>query len=287
MGHRTDGSGGHPPGGQAVGPPCPQTRLAGDPILILTGKGHNGDDARAAKEFLDDRRVKNLELLLPDSDLLPLEMALREKPALLIDGLFGIGLNRPLSESWRTIISAINAAKIRVLAVDVPSGLNADTGEHFGAAIEAAVTVTIGAPKTGMLAAHAWPYVGRLEVADDVGLVPCPLKGDLIWTQPDDFLNFPPPRPVADHKGSFGHAVILAGSPGYHGAAVLATRGAQRAQPGLATAITHQAVYGVVASQLQSAMTDTWRPEMRFPARMSALVVGRACVRRSSRTIAP
>src|SRR4029077_9129003 len=89
-------------------------KLTGDDdvILILTGKGHNGDDARAAKEFLDDRKVKTLELLLPDTDLLPLEMALKEKPALIIDGLFGIGLNRPLAEPWQKIIAAINAAKI-------------------------------------------------------------------------------------------------------------------------------------------------------------------------------
>ena len=127
---------------------------ADDFILILAGKGHNGDDARAAKEFLDSRRVKVLELLLPDTDLLKLEMTLREKPALVIDGIFGIGLNRPLAEPWQKIIAAVNAAKIPVLAVDIPSGLNADTGETFGAAIEAAITLTVGAPKTGMLAAR-------------------------------------------------------------------------------------------------------------------------------------
>ena len=56
--------------------------------------------------------------------------------------------------------------------MDVPSGLNAETGKHFGAAIEAAVTLTVGAPKIGMLAQNVWPFVGRLEVAEDVGLIP-------------------------------------------------------------------------------------------------------------------
>ena len=246
----------------------------GDSILILAGKGHNGDDARAAREFLNNRQVKILDLLQPDTDLPSLESALREKPALIIDGLFGIGLNRPLAEPWQKVIAIINAAKITVLAVDVPSGLNADTGETFGAAIEAAVTLTIGAPKTGMLAAPAWPFVGRLEVAADVGLIPCPTKSDLIWTLPDDFQNFPPPRPVAGHKGSFGHVIVVAGSLGYHGAAVLATRGAQRAQPGLATVFTQENVYSVVASQLQSAMVSAWKPETKFPDRASALLVG-------------
>ena len=245
-----------------------------DVILILAGKGHNGDDARAAKEFLDDRKVKILELFLPDTDLLPLEMALREKPALLIDGLFGIGLNRPLSEAWQKIISAINAAKIPVLAVDVPSGLNADTGETFGAAIEAAVTLTIGAPKTGMLAAQAWSYVGRLEVTEDVGLVPCPLKSDLMWAQAEDFQNYPPRRPEAGHKGTFGHVAIIAGSPGFHGAAVLTTRGAQRAQPGLVTVFPQPDVYGVVAAQLQAAMVTAWQATTKFPDRTSGLLIG-------------
>ncbi len=215
-----------------------------------------------------------MELLAPETDLPPLELALREKPALIIDGLFGIGLNRPLAEPWRNIIAAVNAADLPVLAVDVPSGLNADTGESFGAAIAADVTLTIGAPKTGLLAMPAWPQVGRLEVAEDVGLIPCPLQSELIWTEAKEFQNFPPPRPMAGHKGMFGHVGIVAGSMGYHGAAVLATRGAQRAQPGLATVFTQESVYTAIAAQLQSAMVSTWKPETKFPENLTALLVG-------------
>jgi NAD(P)H-hydrate epimerase len=234
-----------------------------DTILILAGKGHNGDDARAMHEFLNDRKVAVLNLLAPDTDLPHIEKALAERPALVIDGLFGIGLNRPLDEPWQKIIAAVNAAKIPVLAVDIPSGLNADTGEIFGACIEAAVTLTVGAPKTGMLAAAAWPFVGRLEVADDVGLIPCPLTSELQWTLPQDFSNFPPPRAVAGHKGSFGHVSILAGSLGFHGAAVLAVRGAQRAQPGLVTVFTQEDVYYPIAGQLQSAMVALWQADTK------------------------
>jgi NAD(P)H-hydrate epimerase len=243
-------------------------------ILILAGKGHNGDDARAAREFLADRKIKTLELLSPETDLPALASALGERPALIIDGIFGIGLNRPLVEPWQKIIAAVNAANLPVLAVDVPSGINADTGDIFGAAINAAVTLTVGAPKTGLLATAAGPWVGRLEVASDVGLVPCPLKSDLIWTEAGDFQSFPPPRPAAGHKGSFGHVALVAGSMGYHGAAVLATRGAQRAQPGLTTVFTQENVYQAVASQLQSAMVGIWRPDMELPANVSALAVG-------------
>jgi NAD(P)H-hydrate epimerase len=247
---------------------------AGDTILVVAGKGHNGDDARAACEYLEDRRVKLLELRQPQAGLRPLEMALREEPALIIDGLFGLGLNRPLAEPWQKIIGAINAAQRPVLAVDVPSGLNADTGAAQGAAVRASLTLTVGAPKLGLLAAQAWPFVGRLEVAGDVGLTACPCPSETIWTLPEDFRAFPPPRPVAAHKGSFGHVAIVAGSLGYHGAAVLASRGAQRAQPGLATVLTQPEVYSVVASQLQSAMVGIWQAEMRLPEKVTALLVG-------------
>ncbi len=247
---------------------------AGDTILFLLGKGHNGEDARAAAKQLEDRRAEVLEMFLPDTDLLPLESALKEKPALIVDGLFGLGLNRPLSEAWQKIIAAINSSKIPVLAIDVPSGLNADTGDTSGGAIIAAVTLTVGAPKTGLLAPAAGPFVGRLEVADDVGLAPCPATAELQWTQPEDFDGFPPLRPAAGHKGDFGHPAIIAGSFGYHGAAVLAARGAQRAQPGLVTLLTQENVFYPVAGQLQAAMVNLWTPAVKFPATTSALLVG-------------
>jgi ADP-dependent NAD(P)H-hydrate dehydratase / NAD(P)H-hydrate epimerase len=247
---------------------------AGDTILFLVGKGHNGDDARAAARQLEGRHAEMLEMFLPDTDLLSLEAALRKKPALIVDGLFGLGLNRPLSDAWQKIIAAINATKIPVLAIDVPSGLNADTGEHFGAAVEATVTLTIGAPKTGLLAPAAWPFVGRLEVAEDVGLVPCPLAVETQWTLPADFAQFPPARSAAGHKGDFGHATLVAGNFGCHGAAVLAARGALRAQPGLVTLFTPETVYYPIAAQLQSAMVHVWKADTQPPANTTALLAG-------------
>ena len=245
-----------------------------DLILILAGKGHNGDDAAAAREVLDSRRVELLAVTGAEADLPKLEQLLQQKPALIIDGLFGIGLNRPLDDGWKKIIAAVNASKIPALSVDVPSGLNADTGETFGAAIEAAVTLTVGAPKIGMLAQAAWPFVGRLEIAEDVGLIPCPLAGEVKWTLPDDFENFPPRRAVAGHKGSFGHLAIVAGSFGFHGAAVLAARAAQRAQPGLVTLFTQENIFHAVAAQLQSAMVKLWTPEVKLLEAASGVLIG-------------
>jgi ADP-dependent NAD(P)H-hydrate dehydratase / NAD(P)H-hydrate epimerase len=246
----------------------------GDSILILAGKGHNGDDARAAQEFLAERKTEILNVTSPEDDLPKLKSALLQKPALVIDGLFGIGLNRALDDGWKKIIATVNESKIRVLAVDIPSGLNADTGEHFGAAIEAAITLTVGAPKIGMLATQAWPFVGRLEVAEDVGLIPCPHESDLNWTLPDDFKNFPTPRPVAGHKGLFGHLAIIAGSFGFHGSSVLAARAAQRAQPGLVTLFADEKIYPVVAAQLQAVMVNVWTPKLKLPETTSAILIG-------------
>ena len=247
---------------------------ASDTILFLVGKGHNGDDARSAAKALEGRDAKVIEIFLPESDRLQLEMILAEKPALIVDGLFGSGLNRPLSDAWQKIIAAVNASKIPVLAVDLPSGLNADNGEPFGAAIEATLTLAVGAPKTGLLAPAAWPFTGRIEVADDVGLVPCPHQTELNWILPEDGEHYPPLRPAAGHKGTFGHAVIVAGSLGFHGAAVLAARGAQRAQAGLVTVLTQADAFLPIACQLAAAMVNLWRPELILPATMSALLAG-------------
>lgn len=251
-----------------------QLTRAGDFILLLAGKGHNGDDVRAAQASLTERQVELLEVNSPAENFAKLEAALARQPALIVDGLFGIGLNRQLDVPWLKFLTLINAAKLPVLAVDVPSGLNADTGETFGAAIQAAVTLTVGAPKQGLLRQSAWSFVGRLEVLPDVGLLPCPHKAELNWKLPEDFRCFPPVRPVAGHKGTFGHLAIIAGSLGYHGAAVLATRGAQRAQPGLVTALPLEPAYYQVAAQLQAAMVSAWSNNLRFPGEFSALLVG-------------
>jgi hydroxyethylthiazole kinase-like uncharacterized protein yjeF len=260
--------------GQVVARCALQLTGPDDVILILAGKGHNGDDARAAQKFLAERKVVMLKVVAPANDLLKLQSALLKKTALIIDGLFGIGLNRALDDGWRKIIATINESKIPVLAVDVPSGLNAETGSHFGAAIEAAVTLTVGAPKIGMLAQKAWPFVGRLEVADDVGLIPYPHKTELNWTLSDDFKNFPPRRTISGNKGTFGHLAIVAGSFGFHGAGVLTSRAAQHAQPGLVTLFTDEKVYDAVASQLQAVMVNIWKPKLKFPDSTSAILIG-------------
>jgi len=132
----------------------------------------------------------------------------------------------------------------------------------------------MAAPKIGLLEPHAAQYVGRLEVAANIGLVACPFSGEVLWTLPEDFTGFPPVRPVDAYKGRFGHALIIAGSMGYHGAAVLAARGAALAMPGLVTVLTTEGAYLPVAAQLQSAMVGVWQSDTRIPEFTEGIIFG-------------
>lgn len=246
----------------------------GDRVLILAGRGHNGDDARCAQPHLAGRLVELLNVTDPRTALTEVHTALARGPALVVDGLFGIGLNRPLDRDWLAVVHQLNGSGLPVLSVDVPSGLDADTGAPLGGAVRARWTVTLGAPKAGLLKASAWEFTGRLEVEPEIGLVPCPDSGELWWTMPEDFVGFPPSRPVAGHKGSAGHLLILAGSKGYHGAAVLAARAAQRARPGLITLGTAPEVYVPVAAQLQAVMVDDWAAAQRKLPVCTGVLVG-------------
>jgi NAD(P)H-hydrate epimerase len=260
--------------GRAVAAQALRMTQPGDRILILAGKGHNGDDSRMAQGHLTDRRVQLLEVINPTQDLAKLEAQLSFKPALIIDGLFGIGINRQLSSDWVAFLDRVNRAQAKVLAVDIPSGLNGDSGTPEGSAIHATVTLTVGVPKVGLLRESAWPFVGRLEVADEVGFVSYTGHSELQWVTKNDFAGFPPLRQVATHKGSYGHLAIIAGSLGFHGASVLTARAAQRAHPGLITLFSQEQIYSAVASQLQAVMVSLWHEEVKFPDSTSAILAG-------------
>ncbi len=253
-----------------------QLTRPGDAVWIMAGKGHNGDDARAAQPHLVDRNVLLTNIEDPRQGLAEFSQRLHtqglHRVRWIVDALFGIGLNRPLNEDWRKLIDAINVCGIPILAVDVPSGLNADTGQTEGAAIKAALTLTLGAPKRGLLEAPA--FTGRLEVAPEIGLVSCPIQAELNWTAPEEFAGLPPHRTSIGNKGDYGHVAIVAGSLGYHGASVLTAHGAQRAQPGLVTVFPQASVYVPVAAQLQSAMVHPWRAGTPLPKNCSSILFG-------------
>lgn len=263
--------------GAAVGQTARRRTRPGTPVLVLAGTGHNGDDAAVAATHLEDRTTTLIRLAEPghfEAARQWLDQHRRRSDALVIDGLFGIGLSRPLDGDWAALVAHINDARLEVLAVDVPSGLDADTGEATGPTVEGTLTVTLGSVKRGLLRESASQYVGRLELAAGIGLEPAVASGDQLWTVPHDLAGFPPRRPVSGHKGGFGHVAIIAGSLGYHGAAVLAAEGALRARPGLVTVLTEEHCFLAVASQLRSSMVRPW-DGIRLPAEnFSGIVVG-------------
>lgn len=253
----------------------------GESLVLVAGKGHNGDDVRAMGSVLEleGRGFEMVEFGGTDPDLGRLESVVARRVDWIVDGIFGVGLNRPVEGNWRRAIECLNAAGGRgaaVVSVDVPSGLNADTGEPMGVAVRASVTLAVGAVKAGLLGRLAAFWVGRLELLDEVGLTGICPAGTLgsRWVTAGDFEGLPRSRRAWDHKGVFGHVGIVAGSEGYHGAAVLAARGAQRAWPGLVTVCAQEEVYGAVAGGLFSSMVRAWGGVGELPPGLTALVVG-------------
>lgn len=246
----------------------------GQPILILAGKGNNGADAKALLSELALPEATLLYVEQPERDLPALDAALSGRPGWIVDGLFGVGLNRPLDEAWIAVIGRINASGARIVSIDLPSGLDGDTGHPLGAAARAELTLAVGAPKAGLLQTHAAEFVGRLEVAHDIGLLPPPETSGPFWHDGWGETRYPPRLPDSHHKGTGGHLAILAGSAGCHGAAVLAARGAGRARPGLITVYCDEPTRIPIASQLQAQMVHAGRPSQSQLARHSAILVG-------------
>ena len=151
--------------GELVARRARQMVRPGGRVLVLAGKGHNGDDARAALPHLAKGTQVSLRNVTPaEKDIAEVMASLETRPALIVDGLFGIGLNLSVGGEnlWAGLIERINELQTQVLSVDVPSGLNADTGAPEGAAIRATVTLTLGAPKRGLFVAGGVAVCGPI-----------------------------------------------------------------------------------------------------------------------------
>jgi NAD(P)H-hydrate epimerase len=159
---------------------------------------------------------------------------------LTVDALFGTGLARPLSGLFELLVEGINDLPKPCVAVDLPSGLNGSRAEPFGTHVRADLTVTFAAPKIAHVLAPAADAVGELVVAD-LGIPPQLVDeveeegGRIELLVEDELAGWLPPRQRDAHKGTFGHALLVAGSPGKAGAAILAARAAVRSGAGLVT----------------------------------------------------
>ena len=164
--------------GQAVAHFVTQRLLPGASILVLAGPGNNGGDALVAAKQLK-QALFIVRVVMPRTDTLPADARLAlqgwhdaggsllaqlplEKPDLVVDGLFGIGLNRPLASPWQEMIDTVNAWNVPVLAIDIPSGLEADTGRHLGRPIRATWTMSFIAPTLALFSQSCKALAGEL-----------------------------------------------------------------------------------------------------------------------------
>lgn len=233
-------------------------------VLCLAGTGNNGGDAVVAGRHLRERGHPVTVVLVGDRDALSpgcatqVEIAVKcglevlnetgEQAAdriadllpahdVVVDGLFGTGLTRPI-EGWRrAVVDRIDGEARRVVAVDLPSGVDADTGGVLGAAVRADLTVCFQYPKLGHGFFPGRELTGELRVVD-IGIPSLHLDRIgpvVVWTDEQTLQEAFPPREPNSHKGSYGRVLVLAGAPDAPGSALLAARSALRAGAGLAT----------------------------------------------------
>lgn len=255
----------------------------GKTITILCGKGNNGGDGLVVARLLHQQRAKvHVLLLTPITDLsrdaatmyrrlvrvasqgriVRFRSAEQAQPilaasAILVDAILGTGLSSDVTGAYREAIELINRSGKPVIAIDLPSGLHTDSGAILGQAIRASLTVTLGLPKLGLYIGAGIDQAGAIRVVD-IG-IPSAYVDEIesqtwLLTSDNMFKTLPERRPSA-HKGTFGHAGIIAGSVGKTGAAALAAQAALRVGAGLVTVATPSSVNDVLEGKLLEAMT--------------------------------
>lgn len=258
--------------------------VAGRTVCILAGPGNNGGDALAAARHLFNRGAVVRLVLAGDTENLSPAAALNyeickklglsfqtlqterdwEKLGILlrladgvVDGLLGTGLKGALREPLPRLISMVNGSGLPVVAIDMPSGVEANSGRVNEAAIAAQVTVTFGLPKTGHFFCPGMACTGRL-VVDDISLPPELLADENIHQEYLDRNRAQAmllPRPLDAHKGSCGRILIVAGSRGMTGAAALCSAAVLRAGAGIAVLAVAAGLQGILAAKLTEVMT--------------------------------
>jgi len=260
-------------------------------IVVLCGKGNNGGDGLVVARLLKDsggapkvflfanpstvegdaavnlkrwqQARGELHLVTSQVEWESARAALREAD-LIVDALLGTGLRGPVEGLLAAVIENLNAereasrGKAQVVAVDMPSGLASDAEDFGGPVVAADFTVTLTAPKLGQLILPRSSRCGVLVVRQ-IGTPLELLESDphlkIHWIEPGEFRPLPLVRDPAANKGTYGHALIVAGSLGKSGAAILAARGTLRAGAGLVTVATPEGVLPIVAAGMPEMMT--------------------------------
>jgi hydroxyethylthiazole kinase-like uncharacterized protein yjeF len=242
-------------------------------IVVLVGPGNNGGDGLVAARHLDEMGAEvRVYLLAPrpapddnlaavrdrDIEVVNLEAGAPERDLhtdvvaadAVLDAVLGIGRSRPLNDAWATALRELGNRRGLLFAVDLPTGLDSDTGTVDGSTPVADVTLTFGYSKLGLHLLPGAQHAGEVEVLD-IGLDPTLGEGiqteimDALWAR-----AHLPARPLVSNKGTFGRVLVVAGSLSYTGAAMLTCLGALRAGAGLVTLAALPAVRAAVAAQL-------------------------------------
>ena len=266
---------------QVVQSQYPQARS----IAVFCGKGNNGGDGLAMARYFHAQGLKvkvyltgsgnelkgdaALQLLLAAQLKIPVRELIGEidLPALrqeifysdlLVDALLGTGLEKEVRGIFRDLIQLMNELPLPKIAIDIPSGLSSDSGQPLGLCTRADLTVTFGLPKVGQIIFPGCRFVGRLFVVD-IGIPPAfyPIPSERVELLEAGILaQFLPQRDPEGHKGSYGHALVLAGSKGKTGAAAMTCLGALRAGAGLVTLGIPESLNTIMEVKLTEAMTE-------------------------------
>jgi NAD(P)H-hydrate epimerase len=279
-------------------------------VAIFCGPGQNGGDGFALARHLENRRVTPLVFIvgdrrsykgdaatnlaicdrigLPmwdvdDADALDRALARASEADLVVDAIFGTGLNRPPEGLFADAIRGLMALRLPILAVDIPSGLSGSSCQTGEPCIRADVTVTFAQPKIPHVFDPAASHCGEIVVAD-ITIPEAAVEAEgvtLSLTTPEEVRVLLPARAADTHKGTYGHCAIVAGSAGKSGAAILAARGAIRAGAGLVTVVTDRETAAIVDGATLESMTfhaalasGAIEPIAAFVATKDAAVVG-------------
>lgn len=248
-------------------------------IAVCCGEGNNGGDgyivarlaqqagyqvqvfalkANATVSNIDESNAQKARQAWRDQggSETPLTACEPEMADVVVDAVFGVGLNRALEGAPAQWAQCVNQSQTRVLSVDVPSGVNADTGDVPGAAIRATQTVTLVALKRGLLTGMAPNHVGQLCLeALGVGeAFQQQHQADWLRVDADESRTGLPPRAPCTHKGEQGHVLIVGGQPGMSGAVILAMQAALRSGAGKVSVACHPQVQSIVAGAQPEAM---------------------------------
>lgn len=262
-------------------------RTLGNRYIIFCGNGNNGADGLAIgrKLIFDNKDVlfillkprknpteefqvnfnilKSLKvnmMIIDDIDKLDEIQHLIEDFPIVIDSIFGIGLDRKLNDFYFKIIDIINNSNKKIIAVDVPSGLDADSGRPLGSAVKAHITYTVEVIKKGFIEYSALEYLGDLKVIQ-IGIpenVKQANNENIYALSRESYRNKLIKRKIYGHKGNYGRAVLVAGSIGCLGAARLATESCIRSGAGLTTLITSSEGRKLLSGSLVEGMLATF-----------------------------